>query len=1472
MIDWSGLKPYERDKNRSFEELCYQIAKGLYGEKGRFTSIDDSGGGDGVEFYLTLPNGEQWGWQAKFYYPDRRLSVGGRKTSIKKSLQRACDNHPRLTKWFLCTPTDLTTDEQTWFDEKLARARINGRPTVPEGRNIKLEKWGESDFIAWMSEPRFAGKQRYFFGELELSLDWFRSQVEKQTAALRGIFNPQLHTETHIDARIHGLLGDEVFASHITDQVSDVRCLLEECKEAINDLRSDRPHQVDWMDAKDGVIAACEPLQNALEEAVAQLEKACGYLNGHQLDVLRQSDWSPVLEQMEQAYEEYRKAESAFDLSQIEYSGKDEVRDWTLSETELIVHRPASRAISLMDALRGVFDQISYTSQTELHILGNAGVGKTHIACHICHERLDAGLPALMVLGSQFTSDRPLSEQLRGILDIPPAYSWSDFLHAIAAAAETYQTRIPLIIDGLDTATSNGIFSGVWRQGLPGLGRDTAQSKDVVLITTCRTSYLEAIWPDGIPENAIYAYGFDAYSVEVAIERYFDWYKIRADLTAAPLSQFEHPIYLKIFCESKNHSRQEEKHIYVGEQTLFEVFDEYLDQCNRAVCDRLDLHPSSNVVTPALNLIAAYLWDQRNRNMPLAELANSIDEQPLKKLKWPSSSTKAILDEGLLVCRDWRGDGEVVFFTYDLLGGYLIAQYLLQEAKGDIEGLVQSDAILSALFSDDFQSLHPMHSDISRCLAALLPARTGKYLHDLSDNTKARSIGVQAIFEIAPSQVNQDCVTLIASLFEDPSNRRALLKLTTSTLHGVDHPLNAFFWSEQLRALPMSERDVSWTEYVRENVDHFEKILAHFEAACRSDETLSEAAENRLRLLAEYITWVLTSTVRPLRDKATRALYWYGRRFPEQFLDLVLGSLEINDPYVSERMLAAAYGIAMARQYDFDDPHFATTTLPVYGRSLYEAVFRPNAPHGTTHILARDYARYTVEMSLIHHPDLLTTEEKERLRPPFTNGGLRDWGKNEDRNEDEYREGNAPIQLDFDNHTLGRLVKDRANYDYEHEEYRLVRANIFWRIYDLGYSLETFGEIDKRIVRWGAHYSRSANGRKTDRYGKKYSWIAFYELAGFRKDQGLLPGILLEVDRILGADIDPSFPLACQEYELVRTDFLGDCSKTVEEWVLHGGLSDLNPYLIVDEILGEKGPWVLLDGYIKQENGERNRSRVIFPCGFIVKSEEVDPIEECLKQHDFRRLPEAPEDYYTYAGEIPWCDTYPYNELTELSFVVSTRTETDSEERLVLVRDSKPISADEQNEFWQSISDQVIQVGNMRIGMGGVAPQEVIDAKLKKMGLEARTCKVPVGREVHDYQVFQVLIPVRESHWEDYHSVIVPGRSISTPAKEITENLDLCGQPQTFALFEKDGRCASITFCYGEHWHTFQGLTYLRQDLLERYLAQTDCELVWAIWGERQFYADQIETFQAYADSHEHSEVFHVFQDVKVYRAVKKNH
>ena len=642
-----------------------------------------------------------------------------------------------------------------------------------------------------------------------------------------------------------------------------------------------------------------------------------------------------------------------------------------------------------------------------------------------------------------------------------------------------------------------------------------------------------------------YAYGFDTYEIEQAVEKYFNEYKIKADLTAAPLTQFEHPIYLKIFCESKNRDRKIEKHIYIGEQTLFEVFEQYLNQCNRTMCDRLGLHPRTPIVQPALNEMAEYLWQNRSRDISLEELVRIVDGQSLKDLRWPSSKTCALVDEGLLVCQDWIEGGEVLFFTYDLLGGYLIAKYLIQQATGDVRNFLHREETLAALFGEDYETLHPLHSDIGRCLAALLPAKTGQFLHNFSDNETAFGLSIEALFEISPQDINKDCVALVDRLFDRQQNREPLLKLAETTIGHVKHPFNASFWSKQLMALSMPERDLSWTEYVRPNVEGFEKMLLCFEEDCQRDRELSDISEKRLHLLAEYIMWVLTSTRRPLRDKATRALYWYGRRFPQEFLDLVMKSFSINDPYVSERMLAAAYGIAMARQHDFQDDSFTRGILPLYGRKLYETMFKPDAPHSTTHILARDYARRTIDIALIHHPDLLTDDERKYITPPFTVGGIRKWGESRDKDVGLYRDGNAPLRPDFANYTLGELVKDRNNYDFEHGEYKRVRANIFWRIYDLGYSLDDFGEIDKWIHQINWNYSRSADGGKTDRYGKKYSWIAYYELAGFRQDKNLLPDYC-DSPRALNADIDPSFPARQQEYNLVKENFLGDSKISVQ--------------------------------------------------------------------------------------------------------------------------------------------------------------------------------------------------------------------------------------------------------------------------------------------------------------------------------------
>ena len=1455
MIDWSKLEVYQNNKYRSFEELCYQIAKRLYGEKGRFTSVDDSGGGDGVEFYLTLENGDQWGWQAKFYYPQERLNYSNRKQSIAKSLKKTCKTHPSLKKWILCTPTNFTPKEQKWFNDTL-------RQSIPANMDVDPEHWGDSEFNDWLSDPDFRGKLHYFFNEFELDINSFQRQFTKQMAGVGDKFDSSLHTETNVDGDIHALLGDEAFVHQITKWIEKLEEELSDLKEAIHKLNSPIPY-IEWSEEeKSKVIEAGKALQEALVNMKAQLKQARDLLVEKALSEVQAIDWKSALDQLYTAFDAYRKIGSESGTSKMECTVENEYEEQALRHARKVVHHPDSLVANLLDEFfPSVIWQLGLIRESDLHILGDAGIGKTHIACNICDDRLKNGLPALFVRGSLFTTEQLIEVQLRDLLDIPPARSWHEFLQALSAAAEAYHTRIPLIIDGLNESVHNGTFSNIWELGLKGLVQEIAQTKNLVLITTCRKSYQEAIWKEVRPRediiprkviwkdkdslNLVYAYGFDPYEeVEPAVEKYFKAYKITANLTLASLTQFRHPIYLKIFCETKNRERKTEVQVYVGEQTLFEVFDEYLEQCNEAVCTRLGLRPGTPIIQPILNKIAEHLWQNRSRNIPVEELVQLTDNQLLSDLNWPTSKARAIEAEGLLVCRDWIEGKDKMSFTYDLIGGYLIAKYLVEQAADDVQAFLNSEEVVALLFGENRQTLHPMHEDICRCLAAFLPAKTGKLLHEFSDNQKAFGLSIRALFEISPQDITEDYVHLVIHLFDEyQKNRRFFFKSAETTVGHPDHPFNVLFWSDRLMAMCMSERDLNWTEYVRRNRYGFEEIVIRFEDTCRNAQDLSK---ERLHLYAEHVMWILTSTVRPLRDQATRALYWYGRRFPQEFFDLVMKSFTINDPYVSERMLAATYGITMARQNDFEDTGFVTEMLPLYARQLYETMFKPDAPHATTHILARDYAKRTIDIALIHHPDLLTDDERERITPPFTDSGIREWGKSAKRDE-----GFSPIQMDFENYTLKGLIKiDATAGEHEH-----VKANVYWRIYDLGFTMERFGEIDKRISDENWNRSRyNEHPRKIDRYGKKYSWIAFYELAGFRQDNHSLPDRYDE-GRISGADIDPSFPDEQQEYNFVTENFLGNPETSIEEWISKIPHPDMTKYLKVNNLCGEQGPWILLQGFLPQKDENIGRNMLAFLHGLIVRSKEAAEIVEILKNQekiDGHSIPSCPEDHRTFAGEIPWCDTYPPNKWEEFPFEV--RKVLIPEQRPEFLRDGEPIPWEEEFEVRNIIEDSIEK-----------EDEERLDALFIERNLELTIKTVEV--EQREHKEFEVLVPVRENCWEESCSVVIPHRNITLPAREITEYLCLYGQPQSFDLFEKEnGRRASITFQYGEKWGEVQHCTYVRQDLLERYLAEIDGELIWVIWGERRQAFQNINAlYESLQDA-----PYESFQEVKAYCDIRK--
>lgn len=122
----------------------------------------------------------------------------------------------------------------------------------------------------------------------------------------------------------------------------------------------------------------------------------------------------------------------------------------------------------------------------------------------------------------------------------------------------------------------------------------------------------------------------------------------------------------------------------------------------------------------------------------------------------------------------------------------------------------------------------------------------------------------------------------------------------------------------------------------------------------------------------------------------------------------------------------------------------------------------------------------------------------------------------------------------------------------------------------------------------------------------------------------------------------------------------------------------------------------------------------------------------------------------------------------------------------------------------------------------------------QEMGIRQVEKSVTEEVEVPEAVVCDMTMPVRGHGWEDYHSdELNPSTGAKTPARQIADVLGLGGGPQTFDLYDSSGRRASATFRHGGRFSDKQEFTYLRRDLLDRYLGESGQRLIRHIFGER---------------------------------------
>lgn len=1230
MTDWSRLLPYREGKRKSFEELCYQLAAREFEHLGRFTSIDDSGGGDGVEFFLTLSDGTEWGWQAKFFHPDQRLNTS-RKRQVRDSLERSIERHPRLTRWFLCTPTSFTTgDNETelrWWSQLQERHS-----------NVRLEHWGDSELSRLLAHPQSAGQRAYFFGDIPLDPDWFRSRLDRQLANLRDPFDPRLHAITEADLRLHFLVRDHLWRASLRESTCHA-------EEALQILR------VEWADAcsiayTEAFVPAATALLHAAEAAVAMMRNIADQQNPPTEDSIAG---------LQAAFEQVGTTRQAFTWIAVgEFDPKmldDEHQNPDhppVPGTLQILIQPASRSVQILQRLHQVLETLQDGHRHSMHIIGAAGIGKTHGAAHACHIAIAEGRPAILLLGSQFHPDRSLEAQIRDQLDIPSRYSWEEFVGALDSYAAACGSPALLIVDALNEAAA----PTMWRQRLPGLEESLRRHPNVRLATTCRPSYVKTIWADP-PPNLVQAEGLPLDAIPVVMQRYFARYRLIVDTTLTPPWHFRQPLYLKIFCESEKPRGETPREVFLGAQTLFSVLERYLARASQSLCTKLDRPPSDRFLLKVFGPFCDELWTTCRRTVSFERAMQLLDGST--NPPWEQSLTRALLDEGLLLHADLsETEGEQVGFTYDLLGGYLVAlQLLTRTGDAGIEELVNSTPLLDRLAAPEAEHRHPLHEDILRGLAAAFPVVTGHHLLAVARNEVLWNAGLQALFELDPKWISNETIHLVVRLFVEPGNRLPLLHLALNTALSPRHPLNFSFWDQLLRTLSMRERDLAWSVSVQQGLGFWNWLAQETERACRVDQAPLPHTRAKMELATLALRWVLSSTVRGLRDRSTRALYWYGRRHPGELATLTIDSLGINDPYVPERCLAASFGVAMAFRADPTKAMYRGQFLPELSRKLYAAMFAPAAPHPSTHALLRDSAAGIIELATRADPELFEHDELARARPPFPRASGRanveTWASAEDHDRDGYRDGNEPISSEFAKYVVGELLSYRL--DIEHPECQKVISQVRWRMYDLGYRLNAFGDLDTRTDRVAGMPPATEPKPRVDRFGHKYAWIAFCELYGWRCDRERLSRMDGWSLRPGGIELDASFPDLPADPRVVPHDFLPDRTMPLREWVESGPVPDVSGLLVLQSLGAARGPWILLDANIEEANPVSGHAIVFFMRSILCSAEDAHALTESLASAPPEAYPRLrpPDELHAYAGEAPWRDSYLENEPEEVS-------------------------------------------------------------------------------------------------------------------------------------------------------------------------------------------------------------------------------
>lgn len=897
-------------------------------------------------------------------------------------------------------------------------------------------------------------------------------------------------------------------------------------------------------------------------------------------------------------------------------------------------------------------------------LLGDWGTGKTHFLCDFALQAISDGTPTLVVLASTLRTDIPPLDAIAEATGI--AANGAALVHAMDAAARAAGRRALILIDALNESDRN-----TWRRNLPGLLRAIEGTENVGLIVSCRTGFDSSVIADSAWARMVVLRhpGFEEQEFDAQLE-FFKYYDLPALHVPLLTSEFSRPLFLRLMCEGikdlgKRSQKSRLRDLASGQKSMTYVLERFVKEVGSEVENAHGI--------PALSCWLIMKGDPRKGRRGLAGVLAAerrewltVDEVvcEVRALTAVDSDVAAAIinsmkASGLLIEHSRYQDGgyvNVFILPYQRFSDHLVARHLLDahldtSSSASVRRCFFKNRRLGAVFVLDPWGRQFAEPGIASALMVEFPERIRRlasrndsptellaYLpHDRRLVRPVVDVFLEGLYWRPSSSFGPETEDMIEFLLKLPEQE--LRSRTYEVIVGLAlrdaHPLGSDWLIGRLARMSMAERDVEWSEFVRtaEPDSNLHRLLAWAEREehVKVERQVSAHAVRTAALL-------LTTTDRPIRDRATRALVLIGEAHPQRLFNEVPGILSIGDPYVTERVVAACYGVCMRVWAKEVSRSAFGDALAGVGLVLLEQILRPNAPHSTWHALTRDYAIGVLQILRKLRPRALSASDRQllELAPGQAVSHFRPVSQIRQLDTEDPEHA---IHMDFGNYTIGRLVEDRGNYDFDHKEYAGVRKQIADRMRQLGYSTDRFDELDRKIARY-SEYRR--DGYPVDRYGKKYSWIAFFEMYGLRRAEGRIGNEYFQEPRSSDSDIDPSFPNEIPRWSPPHDDVFAASPADLHGWIANGQNPDYGGIVRLPDVDGVAGDWVLLDAMMHEGSGDGREARGWVRSVFV-PPRSIDQLRkevESGREIGDRGFPESGADYYTYHGEVPWSASY----------------------------------------------------------------------------------------------------------------------------------------------------------------------------------------------------------------------------------------